>query len=361
MKKVALFALFVLLFTSCATTYYQVFSVMPDKSQTTPNGSPVYSQDGLEFTYNFWGEGGKVRFIVYNSNDYDVIVDLTKSSFIRNNIAEDYYQDRQYETRVATGVYRTSKQGASITVEKGASAGTLVNYFGKTYDVALAVGAASSASVEVGSTVKKEWETAVVTSEPKEVRIPAKSAKAFCTFNVNTIRIVSSELYAGMFYHPLKFTKDNSPMEFRNRICVSHDNGEESYYDMCFYIDSIGNIQDIQDQESPTKFYVSYSSKLEGETSKNDVFANNESSRRQTPRVSLSGKASNASQRESAVRKLQQITDNIYRGNIADMEQYKKEVKEIDDWYKSFPTPFVDVEVALKRAKQALKPYMKKK
>ena len=119
----------------------------------------LLTQDGLEFTYNFWGESGNVRFIIYNSNDYDVTVDMTKSSFIRNNIAEDYYQHKQVETRIATGVYHTSKNGVAVSVNKQASAGTLVNYLGRTYDVALSVGASVSANSVVGTTVKKEWHT----------------------------------------------------------------------------------------------------------------------------------------------------------------------------------------------------------
>ena len=189
MKRLTLITLLMFLLTSCATTYYQVFSVKPENATQTSNGSPVYTQDGLEFTYNFWGESGNVRFIIYNSNDYDVTVDMTKSSFIRNNIAEDYYQHKQVETRIATGVYYTSKDGVTVSVNKQASASTLVNYLGRTYDVALSVGASVSANSVVGTTVKKEWHTAVVTSEPEFVRIPAKSANAFCNFNVNDTRI----------------------------------------------------------------------------------------------------------------------------------------------------------------------------
>lgn len=84
---------------------------------------------------------------------------MTKSSFIRNNIAEDYYQHKQVETRIATGVYHTSKNGVAVSVNKQASAGTLVNYLGRTYDVALSVGASVSANFEVGTTVEKEWHT----------------------------------------------------------------------------------------------------------------------------------------------------------------------------------------------------------
>ena len=242
MKKIGLLLCGALALSSCAKTFYQVFSITPENAVYTSNGSPVYLNDGLEFTYNFWGENGNVRFIIYNSNDYDVIVDLTKSSFIRNNIAVDYYQGRQYETRIATGVYKSSKNGMFVSVNKQAAAGTLINYLGKTYDVALSVGTSVGANTEVGNTVKKEWQTAVSYNEPDIVRVPAKSAKAFCTFNINSTRISSSRLKAYSYYDPIEFSKSTTPLEFRNRLCIYKEGDEPSYYDMNFYIKEIGHL-----------------------------------------------------------------------------------------------------------------------
>ena len=48
-------------------------------------------------------------------------------------------------------------------------------------DTLIRRGASVGANAEVGNTVKKEWQTAIVHSEPEIVRIPAKSAKAFFT------------------------------------------------------------------------------------------------------------------------------------------------------------------------------------
>ena len=261
MKRIVLLLCSMMIMTSCAKTFYQVFTVSPEKAIYSPNGSPVYVNDGLEFTYNFWGANGKVRFIIYNSNDYDVIVDLTKSAFIRNNIAEDYYQGRQYETRIATGVYKSSKYEQSVCVNKEDGTSTLVNYLGTTWDVALH-GSSESASNEVGNIVKREWETAIVRNEPEVVRIPAKSAKVFFTFNVNGIRISSARLKANSYYSPIVFSKSTTPLEFRNRICVYKEGCTPSYYDMNFYIKGIGNVKSISGMANPIRFYIPYSSKL---------------------------------------------------------------------------------------------------
>ena len=272
MKLIGLLLCGALALSSCAKTFYQVFSITPENAVYTSNGSPVYLNDGLEFTYNFWGENGNVRFIIYNSNDYDVIVDLTKSSFIRNNIAVDYYQGRQYETRIATGVYKSSKNGMFVSVNKQAAAGTLINYLGKTYDVALSVGTSVGANTEVGNTVKKEWQTAVSYNEPDIVRVPAKSAKAFCTFNINSTRISSSRLKANSYYDPIEFSKSTTPLEFRNRLCIYKEGDEPSYYDMNFYIKEIGNVMYLTGLANPTSFYIPYSSKLENSDNNEELF-----------------------------------------------------------------------------------------
>ena len=303
MKKIELLLCVALTLSSCSKTFYQIFSINAENAVHTSNGSPVYMNDGLEFTYNFWGENGNVRFIIYNSNDYDVIVDLTRSSFIRNNIAEDYYQGRQYETRIATGVFKSSKEGVSVRVNKQAAAGTLVNYLGKTYDVALSVGASVGAHTEVGNTVKQEWQTAVIHSEPDVVRVPAKSAKAFCTFNINSTRISSNKLKANYYYDPIEFTKANSPLEFRNRICIYKEGDEPSYYDMNFYIKEIGNVYSISGMTKPTSFYIPYSSKLENADNNEEIFKTNSSS----------ASTATATQSEDEGLSDAQLVDNIYR------------------------------------------------
>lgn len=260
MKRLFFILALTLFTSSCTTICYQLVSVKPIDAEMTPNGSPTYSFDGLEFTYNFSGEHGKLRFIIYNSNDYDVLVDMTRSAFVRNNIAEDYYKGRQIETRVATGVYRSSKYGVVEYVGSQVS-GTLTNYLGRTYDVALALGAISGASREVGTMIKREWQTAVIETEQEFVRIPAHSAKAFCSFDINNIRVVApglEEYPSGYGNTPITFTQSISPLIFNNRICAYKEGEAPSYYDMFFYVSSIVNVDDLDGNIEPTTFYISY-------------------------------------------------------------------------------------------------------
>ena len=218
----------------------------------------------MEFTYNFWGEYGKLRFIIYNDNDYDVIVDMTKSFFIRNNIAEDYYRGKQIETRVATGVYRMSKYGTQINVDKRGYVGGTLNYLGGTYDSILAIGASAASTEEYGTAVKKEWHTAVTITEPEQVRIPAKSAKVFMEFDINNVLVTGAHFRADYIYNPMKFNRNTTPMDMRNRICVYQEGESPVYYDMDFYISGIGCVMSLNGMADPTRFYIPYSSLLEG-------------------------------------------------------------------------------------------------
>lgn len=264
MKRLLFAVCAIVVLTSCSKIYYQIYSVASEEAQYTSNGSPIFkTDDGLEFTYNFWGEYGNLRFIVYNNNDYDVIIDMTRSAFIRNNIAEDYFTDKEIENRVSTGVFTSSKYGVLASINKGIGTGTLNNYLGRTYDVALTLGVSNAEEiVVVGQTVKKEWQTATIRKEPKSVRVPAKSAKVIYSFDINNCLITSPSLRAQNDYRPITFTKDNSPLIMQNRICVYKEDEEPTYHNMDFYINEIGNVCELSFME-PTSFYVSYSSRLE--------------------------------------------------------------------------------------------------
>ena len=231
--------------TSCYTTYYQVYKVAPENARLTQNGSPIFvTDDGLEFTYNLWGEAGNLRFIVHNTNDYDIIVDLTRSSFIRNNIAEDYYQGKQIENRVATAAYNSSEYVVSSSISVLVGSRDAHNYLGKSYDIALAISSIQNNTNYVQGNSTRQ--SAILYNEPKIIRIPANSAKVVYSFDINSQRIVDSKLSAELDYNPIMFTKETSPLIMRNRICAYKEGEEPLYHDMSFYISSIENVHIVQ-------------------------------------------------------------------------------------------------------------------
>ena len=85
-----------LLFSSCSSIYHyvQVFETQSTK-QSAPvkqqNGGLVYEDDECLVFYSLWANGGDASFGIFNKTDQIMYVDLSKSFFIRNGIANDYY------------------------------------------------------------------------------------------------------------------------------------------------------------------------------------------------------------------------------------------------------------------------------
>lgn len=269
MKRLFIGCVVFLLLTSCSyRTCYQVYSVVPENADLTENGSPVFvTEDGLRFTYNFWGECGNMRFIAYNTNDYDVIVDMTRSSFIRNNIAEDYYQGKQLEERRISSVASLSQSGQSLY--HSANASKWDNYLGYSFADILTLGVSEGSTKLSGSYTKVGFESAIVYTEPKEVRIPAHSAKIFNTFNINNYRLPEIGSAPNDVYAPKVYTKQSTPMVMRNRICVYREGGEPLYHNMDFYISGVGNVESLGILVSPVTFYISYSTNEKSIKTKN--------------------------------------------------------------------------------------------
>lgn len=269
MKRLFIGCVVFVLLTSCSyRTCYQVYSVAPENADLTENGSPVFvTEDGLRFTYNFWGECGNMRFIAYNTNDYDVIVDMTRSSFIRNNIAEDYYQGKQLEERKISSVASLSQSGQSLY--HSATASKWDNYMGYSFADILTFGVSKGSTKLSGSYANVGFESAIVYTEPKEVRIPAHSAKIFNTFHINNYRLPEIGTTPNDVYAPKVYTKQSTPMVMRNRICVYREGGEPLYHNMDFYISGVGNVESLGILVSPVTFYISYNTSEKSIKTKN--------------------------------------------------------------------------------------------
>lgn len=74
---------------SCST-YYQICKVSSDLP-TSSLGAYEYRGEYCDITYNFYSNRGKFVFKIFNKTDEILYVDLTKSFFIKDNIAYDYF------------------------------------------------------------------------------------------------------------------------------------------------------------------------------------------------------------------------------------------------------------------------------
>ena len=194
MKKLLLTAFAAsLLLSSCNQTFYQVYQTeSPGLSEL--NNTLVYENEDCKIMYDLWCEDGNPGFVMHNKTDKDLYVMMPQTFFIKNDIAFDYFQNREYESTQST----SSSLG--------------VNLWGSWSN-------ASAKSVAGTS-------TAVVHKESPIVCIPPHTSKRFFEFDLlrNLIRNCNKyQAYPKTRSIPIEFSKDDSPLNFKNRITYSFD------------------------------------------------------------------------------------------------------------------------------------------
>ena len=101
MKKTFLLYAFVItcVLSSCSSNcLYQIYEVKSDNLETKSNGL-VYEDDNCLLFYNLWDKSGSLSFVFENKANKDIIIDLTRSFFIKNGMVYDYYQDQSIMNR----------------------------------------------------------------------------------------------------------------------------------------------------------------------------------------------------------------------------------------------------------------------
>lgn len=195
-----------LLLTSCNTwqTYYQVCDVQSSLG-VSPTGNYQYKNQDCEITYDFWCDGGNPGFIITNNTDKILYVDLTKSFFIRNGFAYDYY--------LGQTVSISTSHVVSTDASKSATAYGFWNSIG-----GLVPGSAS-ASVTKGSASSKS-ET-IATQQSEVLAIPPYSSKVIKEY------VITHNYFYDCEYNIMpkkdeapnyKFSLSNSPVAFSNYI-----------------------------------------------------------------------------------------------------------------------------------------------
>jgi hypothetical protein len=109
--KQLLCILVALLCVNCTKSIYHVASVESDQVKLVENDF-VYENEHLAVIYNFWEEGGRMRFLLHNKTDQPIYIDWSKSSVERNGVKTIYSQLPEPQRRFADTVrytYRTEK------------------------------------------------------------------------------------------------------------------------------------------------------------------------------------------------------------------------------------------------------------
>ena len=190
MKKLV-FVISILIFTSCSVSnYYQVFTTVPDGNKAK-NDNILFEDNNCIVYYNLWEEGGNIGFRILNKTKSDLTIDLTKSFFVLNGIANEYFQNRTFSnstsnsSTVMTNYYPISPYW---TVNK--VAGTSTNSYATTY-----------------------------MEQPYKIS-PAGTSVVVSNFQISNTRYINCDLpsfpYSAKRVKTLQFNKSNSPFVFSN-------------------------------------------------------------------------------------------------------------------------------------------------
>ena len=101
---------FALLLNSCGTllgTYYDYIQILKTnpvnnhENLSIGNGGILYEDGYCQLFYKFWEDGGNAGFAFYNKTDEIIYLDLSKTFFVKNGIAYDYYNPELFVSIVA--------------------------------------------------------------------------------------------------------------------------------------------------------------------------------------------------------------------------------------------------------------------
>ena len=80
-----------LLHTSCSSSsYVQLCSVKALPTQADANDNLPFVDDNCIVTYNFSTNGGFITFKLYHQTDYNIVINMDPSFFLRNSEAFNF-------------------------------------------------------------------------------------------------------------------------------------------------------------------------------------------------------------------------------------------------------------------------------
>ena len=216
---------------SCKINYYQVYETKSSNLVQKDN-SMVFENEDCKVSYNLWHDGGSMAFIFENKTDKDLFVDLSQSFFIKNGAANDYFQNRTFETRA----FESFSLGYSVQ-------NTYLNptdYWKSRYEVPVTSSLGALARAKAGLSA------AVTTKEPDFVCVPAKSYKVFAYYNINPSFVKTCDNkqdYPKAITIISNYNENNTPLKFKNRIAYSFENNKNSlkHIENSFWLASIKN------------------------------------------------------------------------------------------------------------------------
>jgi hypothetical protein len=214
MKKTTLLPLIAFVMSSCAVSnYYQVYKTTPENGTISAN-KIVFEDNNCTVTYDLWNEGGNVGFTIANKSENDLTVMLSKTFFILNGMAYEYYQNRTFS--------KSSNTGASWS-----------NYYVPLYR--------NPALENLTGSLSESYSTAYI--EKPELTIPPKTMVNISEYKLanTTFKHCDLEEYPNRKeVKAMVFNKENSPFRFYNLITYSVK-GDTIRMENKFYVSEITN------------------------------------------------------------------------------------------------------------------------
>lgn len=122
--KNTIFLLSIILLSSCSRYYAYHANGLGNISNT--QDECVYENDTIKIVYDFWQDGGKMSFYLYNKLSIPLFIDWKNSALIINSNKFAYWQDKEIKqgssTRVAYhGISTGSESSTTVKDERVSS------------------------------------------------------------------------------------------------------------------------------------------------------------------------------------------------------------------------------------------------
>ena len=264
MKKIYPFLLLcaTLVLVSCSQVYHfvQVFETQSANEKaplTRVNDGLCYEDDYCAVFYTLWAEGGDASFAFLNKTDEIIYIDLTKSFFIRNGLANDYYHDREWSESNSSSASVTYMSGSSAYAARSKTYGASAAYVGNFGQLPLSLKepVATSASVSrtgssgflFSSSVSNSYATSkavgVTEKEKPVIAIPPHSTKILTDYSISNALYKDCDLTRfPSEQSSVSFTKDDTPLSFENYVTyIIGNNPQERKVENKFFVSKITN------------------------------------------------------------------------------------------------------------------------
>ncbi|HBQ57056.1 MAG TPA: hypothetical protein DD786_07905 [Porphyromonadaceae bacterium] len=201
----------------------------------------VYEDENCEVTYNLWSHGGNMGFGFFNKTKENIYLNLDECFFVRNDVANDYYLEREFTQSSNVGSKSSRKKGGSLAL-------TGLNFLGLIQS--------NQAAAEVSESLMTSSGSSVSVKEKKIVTIPPGTLKYISEYNINESLYRDCDLLKYPRRKQVKtlhFMKEESPFVFSNRITYRvGESAEPVQFENQFYVSEITNYpeKEVVDYES---------------------------------------------------------------------------------------------------------------